>query len=166
MIRWLVRIVGSLAALAVAAVAFILVAMRTRSPWMLGAVRRFNRDVTNKFQRSVAGRPGAYASVIRHQGRTSGTSYETPVVPFPVDDGFLIPLPYGTTTDWLQNVLAAGSAVLVTEGHTYDIDEPQLIATADVAHLFPPAERRTHRIFGVEHCVSVRRADEFAANPT
>lgn len=170
MIRWFVRVavrvVGALAAIGAAAMAFVLVAMRTRSPQMLGVVRRFNRDVTNKLQRSSAGTPGAFASVIRHEGRTSGSRYETPIVPFPTDDGFVISLPYGRDVDWLRNVLAKGSAVLVSDGHTYDVDQPVVLATADARDLFPASEQRTHRLFGVEHCLRVRRVDEFAANPT
>ncbi|MGZ4612806.1 MAG: hypothetical protein ACXV1K_06490 [Kineosporiaceae bacterium] len=49
----------------------------------------------------TAGSPGAYASVVRHVGRTSGRRYETPVVPVATDGGFVVPLPYGPGTDWL-----------------------------------------------------------------
>jgi hypothetical protein len=137
----------------------LVVAMRTKSPRLLGAVRRFNRTFTNRFQRSSAGKPGSYASVIRHQGRMSGRSYETPIVPFATDDGFLVSLPYGPGTDWVKNVLAHRSAVLVTDGRTYTIDRPEVIATDLVEDLFPPSERRTHRLFRVDQCLRVRRVD-------
>jgi hypothetical protein len=140
--------------------AFLVVAMRTRSPRLLGAVRRFNRTFTNRLQRSAAGKPGAYASVIRHQGRVSGRSYETPIVPFATDDGFLMSLPYGPGTDWAKNVLARGSAVLITDGRTYTVDQPEVIATDLVEDLFPLSEQRTHRLFRVEQCLRVRRVDD------
>ncbi|HUH69305.1 MAG TPA: nitroreductase, partial [Mycobacterium sp.] len=54
----------------------------------------------------LAGRKHWYASAIRHAGRRSGKQYATPVVADRVADGFVIPLPYGTRVDWLQNVLA------------------------------------------------------------
>jgi hypothetical protein len=143
------------------------VAMRTKSPLLLGALRRFNRTVTNRLQRS-AGEPGASASVIRHQGRISGRSYETPIVPFATDDrGFLVSLPYGPGTDWVKNVLAHGSAVLVTDGCTYAVDRPEVVATDLVEDLFPPSEQRTHRLFRVDQCLRLRRVDaDSTAKPT
>jgi hypothetical protein len=159
MLRRALTLLGGLAVGLAAFAGFLVVAMRTKSPRLLRAVRRFNRAFTNKLQRRSAGKPGAYASVIRHQGRVSGRTYETPVVPFATDGGFLISLPYGPNTDWLKNVLASGSAVLVTDGRTYTVDRPEVIATRAVADLFPPNEQRTHRVFGVDQCVRVRRVE-------
>ncbi len=158
MIRWMLGVVGVLVGGFLLFLAFIVVAMRTKSPQMLGAIRRLNRDVTNKLQRS-AGKPGVSTSLIRHRGRVSGRSYETPIVPFATDGGFLVSLPYGPGTDWVRNVLAHGSAVLVTEGTTYTVDRPEVVATARVEELFPASERRTHRLFGVDHCLQVHRVD-------
>ena len=67
-------------------------------------VRRFNRSVGNPRTMATAGQPRAYASVIQHQGRTSGSTYDTPIVPFTTSDGFVIPLPYGARADWVKNV--------------------------------------------------------------
>jgi len=53
--------------------------MRARSQRVLNAVRRVNRAIVNPRQMRSAGTPGAYASVIRHRGRTSGRPYETPL---------------------------------------------------------------------------------------
>ena len=158
MIRWAVGLVGVLVGAFVLVFAFFVVAMRTRSPHMLGAIRRFNRLVANRLQRS-AGKPGASAALIRHQGRVSGRSYETPIVPFATDNGFLVSLPYGPDTDWVRNVLAHGSAVLVTDGTTYTVDQPEVLATRLVEAQFPPSEQRTHHLFGVDHCLRVRRVD-------
>lgn len=159
MVRRVLFLVGVVIAGASVLFGFLVVAMRTKSPPLLGAVRRFNRAFTNRLQRSSAGKPGAYASVIRHQGRSSGREYETPIVPFPAEDGFLVSLPYGPSTDWVKNVLARGSAVLITDGHTYTVDRPEVVATGEVEGLFPPSEQRTHRLFGVDHCLRLRRAE-------
>lgn len=137
---------------------FILVAMRTKSPAMLRAVRRFNRAFTNKLQRSSAGTPGARTAVIRHRGRASGRSYDTPIVPFATDGGFLVSLPYGPDTDWVRNVVAQGSAVLVTDGRELAVDRPEILATEAVGDLFPAGERRTHRLFGVDRCLRLHLA--------
>jgi hypothetical protein len=114
---------------------------------------------TNRLQRRFAGKPGAYASVIRHQGRRSGRSYETPIVPFATGDGFVVSLPYGPTADWVENVLALGSAVLIHEGRTLTVDRPEVVPVAQVEDLFPPSEQRTHRLFRVEHCLRLRRVE-------
>jgi hypothetical protein len=164
MLRLALVLVGVLALAVFAGFAFIVVAMRTRSPRLLTAVRRFNRAFTNKLQRRSAGRAGAYASLLRHRGRASGRIYETPVVPFTIDSGFLISLPYGSNTDWLKNVLASGSAVLVTDGRTCTVDRPEVLATDEVKDEFPPKEQRTHRRFGVAQCLRLRlvEADDAA----
>jgi hypothetical protein len=83
--------------------------------------------------------------------------YSTPVVPFAVDDDFLIVLPYGASADWVRNVLAAGSAELVTGGATFAVDRPELITIDSVEHVFPPGEQRTHRMFHVEQCLRLHR---------
>ncbi|HSJ91942.1 MAG TPA: hypothetical protein VK917_07725 [Ilumatobacter sp.] len=159
MVRRTVLVLGGVLVGGVVAFAgLVFVAMRTKSPSLLSAVRRFNRAFTNKLQRRSAGRPGAYASVIRHRGRRSGRAYETPIVPFATDDGFVVSLPYGPTTDWVENVLALGSAELVHEGRTVAVDRPEVVPVASVGDLFPPSEQRTHRLFRVEHCLRLRVA--------
>jgi len=77
--------------------------------------------------------------VIRHVGQTSGTAYETPIGALPTNGGFVIALPYGTRSDWLKNVLAKGSATIVAEGETYEVDHPTLVPTADVMSQLPAA---------------------------
>lgn len=139
-------------------VGFVFTAMRTRSPGMLGVVRRFNRAVTNRLQRRVAGKPGASAALIQHVGRRSGRAYETPIGAFEIDDGFVVTLPYGSEADWVRNVLAAGSAVLVTQGETVPVDRPELVDVGEARDLFPASEQRIHRLFRVEQGLRLHRA--------
>ena len=133
--------------------------MRTRSQRVLNAVRRVNRAIVNPRQMRSAGTPGAYASVIRHRGRTSGRPYETPVGPVATDDGFVIVLVYGPHTDWLKNVLASGAATIVNEGHTYRVDQPEVIPMEAAAAYLPAKDQRNHRLIGVEQCLRVRRVE-------
>ena len=137
--------------------AVFLFGMRTKHPSVLRAVRRTNRAFWNPRAMETAGTPGAYASVIRHVGRTSGRDYETPVGAVATDDGFVIALPYGTQADWLQNVLASGRAVIVDEGETHDVDRPEVVDAEEVAAHFSPGDRRAQRIFGVDQALRVRR---------
>ncbi|QGG94200.1 PNPOx family protein [Actinomarinicola tropica] len=138
--------------------AFVFVAIRTRSPRMLRLVRRFNRAFTNRVQRRFAGTPGAAASLIRHEGRRSRRAYATPIGAFEIEDGFVVTLPYGSTADWVQNVMAAGSAVLVHEGRTVPVDRPELIRVAEARDWFPASEQRIHRLFRIEHGLRLHRA--------
>lgn len=142
-----------------AGAAVFLLGMRRRSPPVLNTVRRVNRAVFNPRQMSSAGSPGAYASVVRHRGRTSGTSYETPVAAVPTGDGFVIALVYGRDTDWLRNVLSDGTATIVHEGDTVAVDRPEVIPMAAAAGYFPAKDLRSMRLFGVDQCLQVRRAD-------
>ena len=66
--------------LSVLAVAIVYVlGIRSKSSTVRNAARRFHQVVGNPLQMRSAGTPGAHASVIRHQGRTTGRTYETPV---------------------------------------------------------------------------------------
>jgi deazaflavin-dependent oxidoreductase (nitroreductase family) len=147
-----VLVLGILAVLAV-----FVVGLRTKYPPVVDRVRRFARDVGNPQMVKAAGRPGATASIIRHTGRTSGTAYETPVTAVATAEGFVIALPYGPNTDWLKNVLAQGSAVLVHEGSIHRVDRPQVVSSAAAASDFSARERLGLRLFGVDECLRLRR---------
>jgi deazaflavin-dependent oxidoreductase (nitroreductase family) len=152
-------IIGSVVALLLTLVGVgivFVVGMRAKSPAVLNTVRRTSRAMKPLVMRS-AGTPGAPASVIRHVGRVTGCPFETPVGAVAIDDGFVIALPYGSNTDWLKNVLASGSAVIVDEGSTYEVDQPEVVPLAVEALSFSPADQRAHRLFGVEQCLRVRR---------
>jgi deazaflavin-dependent oxidoreductase (nitroreductase family) len=132
--------------------------MRTKSPKVLDAIRRTNRAYINPRQRD-AGTHGAYASLIRHTGRTTGASYETPVVAEATEDGFVIALPYGSRADWLKNVLASGSATILHEGEIHRLGEPEVVSIETADEYFTPKDRRAHRIFDTRECLRVRRVD-------
>ncbi len=157
MVQWLLIAVGALVAGLILLLLAFVFGMRAKSPVVLRAVRRFNRRFMNPRQMKTAGTPGAYAGVIRHVGRRSGRVYETPVGPFATDDGFVIALPYGTSSDWVKNVLAAGSATLITEGETYEVDDPEIVPLSDVVDVLPSKERRNLRLFRVEQALRARR---------
>jgi len=127
---------------------------------MRGPVRntlRWLTRVTRPLALRSAGKEGSSTSVVRHVGRRSGRLYQTPVVAVEHDDSFLIALPYGEGTDWLKNVLAKGSATLVTGGRTYEVDEPEVIPMGEATGYFRPREQRMHRQFGVGSALRVHR---------
>jgi deazaflavin-dependent oxidoreductase (nitroreductase family) len=149
---------GLIVVLAMIGVVFT-VGMRRKSPAVLRLVRQFNRAVVNPRQLKTAGTPGAYASVIHHVGRTTGRPYRTPVVAEPTADGFAIALPYGTSSNWVKNVLASGSAVIVDEGSSYQVDRPEIVPLTIMAEHFPAKDRRNLDRFRVDQCLRFRRTD-------
>ncbi len=104
-----------------------------------------------------AGTEASSTSVVRHVGRRSGRIYETPVVAVEHDDSFLIALPYGQRTDWMKNVLASGTATVVSHGRSYEVDQPQVIPMDEATMYFRPKEQRLHRRFAVDTCLQVHR---------
>lgn len=154
--RWIGIGAGGLVALALVLWLTLVVAMRTRFDPILKAIRRMNRAVTNPRVMKRAGQPGAPA-VIHHLGRKTATPYATPVGLASTEDGFVIGLPYGTSPDWLKNVVAAGSAVIESEGRSYGVHSPELVAMDDVGHHFSSGERRTFRLYGVEQVIRLHK---------
>ena len=68
-----------------------------------------------------AARSGRAFSLVRHIGRRTGRTYETPLIVAAVDGGFVAELTYGTDVAWYRNVVAAGHGVLVFKGVEYAI---------------------------------------------
>ncbi len=62
--------------------------------------------------------------VLTHVGRTSGKTYHTPLDAHPVENGYIFILMYGSDSDWVKNVLAAGTAHLRVGGDEFELDPP------------------------------------------
>ena len=157
MVQVVVTFFGVLLVGAVVVSGLFVLGMRTKSRFVQGPIVWLGKHQFNKVALRSAGEPGAGASIIRHRGRTSGTTYETPIAAVATDDGFLIALPYGLRSNWLRNVLAAGSAALVHEGQTFELHQPELIPLSTVETAFAPKEQRMHTIFNVTQVLRLRR---------
>jgi deazaflavin-dependent oxidoreductase (nitroreductase family) len=123
---------------------------------LLNTVRASNKYLLNPLMVQLAGHKHWYAAAIRHTGRRSGKQYATPVVAERVTDGFVVPLPYGTRVDWLQNVLAAGRATISSQGENYDVVQPELIDAAAALPLLSGGRRRTFQRVGIEQYLRVK----------
>jgi deazaflavin-dependent oxidoreductase (nitroreductase family) len=163
MLMQLATLAGALFVGIVAIALVFLLGMRAKSPLVLGPLIRLQRAIINPRQMRSAGTPGAYASVIRHRGRASGRPYETPVGVVAADDGYLIALVYGSRTNWLQNVLASGSATIVHEGQTCEVDQPELIPMRAVAARFAGGDQQGFRLLRVDQALRVRRVEPAGA---
>ncbi len=90
-------------------------------------VAQVNKRLFNKLELKRGKRP-----VLTHVGRSSGKTYQVPLDAHRVDGGFIFILMYGSSSDWVQNVLAAGTASLEVGGEEFDLASPRLV-TKDVA---------------------------------
>ena len=104
----------------------------------------------------LAGRKNWYAAAIKHTGRRSGKQYTTPVVAERITDGFVIPLPYGTSVDWLRNVRAAGRATISSQGENYEVVQPEIIDAAAALPMLSAQRRRTFERVGIEGYLRVK----------
>ncbi len=129
------------------------------------AIRKFNRTILNPLMLRVADRfHGTYPAVVRHAGRRSGRKYRTPVVAQPVDGGFVIPLPYGTNTDWLRNVRAADHFTIERAGKSYEVGNPAVVGPAEALPLVPERARRAWRRFGIKNFLRVQTIEQVSAH--
>ena len=60
--------------------------------------------------------------LVRHVGRKSGRTFETPILHARVVDGFVAVLVYGPAVSWYRNLRAAGHGVVVRGRREYVID--------------------------------------------
>ena len=90
---------------------------------------RFNRHVTNRIVGPVARRLPGFA-VVSHVGRRSGRIYRTPVNLFRDGDHYVIALTYGSDSQWVRNVLAAGAVDIETRGRRVRLVAPEVVRDA------------------------------------
>ncbi|MFE3290200.1 nitroreductase family deazaflavin-dependent oxidoreductase [Rhodococcus sp. NPDC059234] len=105
---------------------------------------QINKRVFNP--RAIAG--GKWP-VLTHVGRTSGATYRTPLDAYPVDDGYLFVLVYGSRSDWVQNVLAAGAAQLRVDGRDVELAAPRLVGETEAFQALSAEVARPPRLLRI-----------------
>ncbi len=93
---------------------------------------RINKRVFNPLEIRRGVRP-----VLVHVGRTSGRTYMTPLDAHPLPDGYVFIPMYGPSTDWVKNVLSAGTARLSIGGEEIRLESPRMVRKQDVWPLLP-----------------------------
>ena len=71
-------------------------------------------------------RKGSYP-VVEHVGRKSGKPYATPLDAFPTKTGYVLVARYGPESDWVRNILAAGTATLRVGTEKHELVSPRLV---------------------------------------
>jgi deazaflavin-dependent oxidoreductase (nitroreductase family) len=94
---------------------------------------QLNKRTFNKREIKRGKRP-----VLTHVGRSSGKTYRTPLDAHPVDNGYIFIVNYGAGSDWVQNILAAGTAQLAVGGEVIELESPRVVSK-DIAWPQMPA---------------------------
>ena len=95
-------------------------------------VTQVNKRVFNPRELRKGVRP-----VLTHVGRSSEKTYRTPLDAHAVEGGYIFIVMYGSDSDWVQNVLAAGSATLNVDSDELELVSPRLVSKEDAWQLLP-----------------------------
>ncbi|MCV7432047.1 nitroreductase family deazaflavin-dependent oxidoreductase [Mycolicibacterium bacteremicum] len=126
---------------------------------MLLARRRaeFNRRFVNPVVEPLAGYLPLW-SAVDHVGRRSGREYRTPVTAFATSDGVAVLLPYGTDTDWVRNLRAAGSGKVVIDGRSLLVENPRVVPVREALEVMRGPWRHVLRVAPVESALLLTRS--------
>jgi deazaflavin-dependent oxidoreductase (nitroreductase family) len=86
--------------------------------------------LSNWFFMKIAGKRLRAYSVVEHVGRRSGREYQTPVGAYPLGDGFVVAILYGSGSQWVRNAFANGGFTLRTKGRDYLLERPEIIPSS------------------------------------
>jgi deazaflavin-dependent oxidoreductase (nitroreductase family) len=91
--------------------------------------------------------------IMHHRGRKTGRWYATPLGARPTADGFVMPLTFGETSHWYQNIRAAGCCVITYRGDDHAMAGPAIVDRATAGPAYPRYERLALRLLGVDEFV-------------
>lgn len=86
-------------------------------------------NTLNRVTRPLARAGRGPFSLVRHIGRKSGKTFETPLILATTDGGFVAELTYGDTVNWYRNIVAAGRCDVVVKGRVHHIDCIETMST-------------------------------------
>jgi deazaflavin-dependent oxidoreductase (nitroreductase family) len=92
--------------------------------------------VTNRVTRHFAWWLPGFA-IVTHVGRRSGRRYRTPVNVFRGEGRYVFALTYGRDSDWVRNVVAAGTCEIDTRRQTVVLTNPELFTDTTRRYVSP-----------------------------
>jgi deazaflavin-dependent oxidoreductase (nitroreductase family) len=123
------------------------------------SLARFNRHVTNKVLGPLAHVTPPFVIIV-HRGRRSGRDHRTPVWAFMTERGFVVALTYGgSRTEWVKNVLASGTAKLVTPEGSRKVVQPRVVHGEEGLRTMPGFVRPALRVLRVDDYLLFRTED-------
>jgi len=119
-------------------------------------VRPFTMLLINPVARLFAGwMPGF--GLLTYRGRTSGRLYQLPMNVFRRGEHYIFVLTYGSESQWVKNVLAAGGCQIKVGGRQVRLIDPELIVNPPW-DLLPLPVQLIERLAGVTEFLRMRVA--------
>jgi len=113
--------------------------------------------VVNPVARTFAGwMPGF--GLLTYRGRNSGRVYHLPINVFQRGDHYIFVLTYGSESQWVKNVLAAGECQLRARGRDVRLIEPELMVNPDWKLVPRPVQLIERLAVGVTEFLCMRVA--------
>jgi deazaflavin-dependent oxidoreductase (nitroreductase family) len=120
-------------------------------------VRPFTMRLVNPVARRFAGwMPGF--GLLTYRGRTTGRVYRLPINVFKRGEHYIFVLTYGSESQWVKNVLAAGECDMRVRGGDVHLVEPELITNPSWELIPWPARLIERRVAGVSEFLRMREA--------
>jgi deazaflavin-dependent oxidoreductase (nitroreductase family) len=111
---------------------------------------RANRYFINPVARRVAGWAPGFC-ILTHIGRRSGREYRLPLNVFRSGDTFVFALTYGSNTDWVRNVMAAGRCSIRYRRRDYELSNLRFLDEEEgMGHMPTPVRLFLPRIHVTE----------------
>lgn len=107
---------------------------------------KINKQVFNPREIRRGKRP-----IVIHIGRSSGTFYQTPLDAHPTKRGYVLVVRYGPSSDWLRNILEAGTATLRVDGGEHRLESPRLVSQQEAVDELASGLDPGPAFFKVEH---------------
>ncbi len=125
---------------AMAAPEFVVQAGKVLNPWVL----------------RVAGRIPPFV-VLHHVGRRSGKEFRTPLVAFAArpeqEIVAVLPLPWGSGTDWARNTMSAGTVRLTRGGSEFLVKDVRLVPAYEAVGWLSPVTSMLMSAAGIDECL-------------
>ncbi|WP_201844884.1 nitroreductase family deazaflavin-dependent oxidoreductase [Myceligenerans indicum] len=115
--------------------------IRERWLWLL-------KNTLNRWTVKLARSGTGPFSLVRHVGRKSGATYETPIIVARAAEGFIAELTYGENVNWYRNIVAAGGCELVVDGAPHHVIAVEPYPSDAGRRAFPPPARLVLRLTG------------------
>ena len=115
---------------------------------MPGWVAEVNKRVFNKLELKRGQRP-----VLTHVGRSTGRTYHTPLDAHAVEGGFVFVCVYGANSDWVQNILASGTATVRIGDETHELESPRVIGTDEALRQLDESVKAPPGFLNITECL-------------
>ena len=109
---------------------------------------QLNKRTFNKMEIKRGNRP-----VLSHVGRSSGKAYETPLDAHAVEGGYIFIANYGRDSDWVKNILAAGTAALRVDGDEVALVSPRMVPKDEARQQMAAQTKWPPRRMNVTECL-------------